>query len=306
MRNSFLHTTAVMGTVVTIEVVGHDESPAAESARSEAVQRAAGWFQHVHDCCTRFDPRSELSRLTAQVGRPVTVSTLLHEAVRFALAVAEETDGAFDPTIGHRMEERGFNREQLTGLAVQTAGVDDRDINYRDVHVDPHHPRITLRKALLLDLGAVAKGLAVDMAVRELEAFGDFAIDAGGDLFLGGRNREGLPWSVGIRHPREPDQVLTTLHVTNRAVCTSGGYQRPVPGRPGEHHVIDPRTGASGNLLMSATVVAPSAMVADALATAAFVLGPVEGLALLERHGVDGLLLTPTMDRIMTGALPLA
>jgi thiamine biosynthesis lipoprotein len=85
--------------------------------------------------------------------------------------------------------------------------------------------------------------------------------------------------------------------VTDAAVCTSGDYER------GEH-LVDPRTGTPSSLAASVTVVAPTAMLADALATAAFILGPVEGLALLERHGVEGLILTPSLERFETADLP--
>mgnify|MGYP006316859735 CR=1 FL=1 len=156
---------------------------------------------------------------------------------------------------------------------------------------------------MTLDLGAVAKGLAVDAAARELQPFRDFAIDAGGDLFVGGHNPDGVPWSVGIRHPRLDGQLIDSLRVSDRAVCTSGDYERPAPDDVDEHHVLDPRSGASPAAVASATVVAQSAMLADALGTAAFVLGPVEGIRLFERHGVEGLIVTPALERYATSGL---
>jgi FAD:protein FMN transferase len=151
-------------------------------------------------------------------------------------------------------------------------------------------------RPLTLDLGAVAKGLAVDAAARELEPYTNFAIDAGGDLFLGGCNHEGEPWSVGIRHPRIPGELIDRLRVSNQAVCTSGDYER------GEH-ILDPRANVAAGAVASATVVAPGAMLADALATAAFVLGPEEGIHLLERMGVEGLLVTADLQRFETPGL---
>ena len=144
---------------------------------------------------------------------------------------------------------------------------------------------------LTLDLGAVAKGLAVDMAARELEPFQDFAIDAGGDLYLGGLNEQGEPWSVGIRHPRMDGELITSLRISNQAVCTSGDYERGA-------HII----GAAQNVA-SATVVASGAMLADALATAVFVLGPEKGLDLLNRLGVDGMIVTSDLQRYETPGL---
>jgi thiamine biosynthesis lipoprotein len=261
---------------------------------------AVAWFHWINECCTRFDPQSELSRLSASIGKTVPVSAMLYEAIGFALSVAEESGGAFDPTVGHQMEERGFNREFRSGNVVRTTIESGHAATYRDVRLDPGQMTITLLSPMVLDLGAVAKGLAIDMAARELKDFGNFAIDAGGDLYLGGCNAEGKPWSVGIRHPRDPQKLIETLHVSDTAVCTSGDYERKSPVEEGGHHIMDPRTGSSATRLASVTVRAPSAMVADALATAAFVLGPADGLALLQRHGVDGMMLTPSLERFTT------
>jgi thiamine biosynthesis lipoprotein len=232
------------------------------------------------------------------------VSAILFEAVRFALMVAEQSGGAFDPTVGHRVEARGFNREHRTGETVRTCVRADDDVTYRDVRIDSDRRTITLRRPLTLDLGAVAKGLAVDIAARELAPFRDFAIDAGGDLYLGGLNAQGAEWSVGIRHPRRDRELIHSLRVSNQAVCTSGDYERP-------EHILDPRPRVTGPTVQepepmaaaSATVVAPGAMLADALATAAFVLGPEDGIQFLNRMGVEGLIVTPDLKRYETRGL---
>ena len=95
--------------------------------------------------------------------------------------------------------------------------------------------------------------------------------------------------------------------MSDAAVCTSGDYERTVPAADGGgHHILDPRSGASPDAVASVTVVAPTAMAADALATAAFVLGPREGLRLLERQGVEGLILTPALERYETRGMASA
>jgi FAD:protein FMN transferase len=289
---------AVMGTIVTIRVVRGDDD-----AIQQAIDRAFGWFHEIEDRCTRFSRQSELMQLTAHIEEPVPVSPILFEAVRFALMVAEETEGAFDPTVGRRMEARGFDREHRTGVVIRSAAEPDTGASYRDIELDADRRTITLRRPLTLDLGAVAKGLAIDTAARELMPFTDFAVDAGGDLYLGGRNPQGEPWSVGIRHPRRDGEIIDSLLVSNRAVCTSGDYERAVACDSGEHHLLDPRTGVSPRAAASATVVASSAMLADALATAAFVLGPAEGVEFLNRMGVEGLILTPQLKRSETRGL---
>jgi thiamine biosynthesis lipoprotein len=311
-----VRTEVLMGTLVTIDVI----APGSD----DAIERAFGWFREIEAHCTRFDPQSELMRLTARAGVAVPVSRILFEAIHFALSVAEDTDGAFDPAVGHRMEARGFNREDRTRRAVHTPTAIDENVSYRDVLADPETQTITLRRPLVLDLGAVAKGLAVDAAARELRPFTNFAIDAGGDLYLAGHNAHGGAWRVGIRHPRNDGELIDSVRVTDTAVCTSGDYERPIPleGTPMdgstigsafrpelhhgriEHHIVDPRLGVSPVDGASATVVAPTAMLADALATAAFVLGPVDGIRLLERHGVEGLIVTPALERFTTPQFP--
>jgi FAD:protein FMN transferase len=303
VSDAYIHTIASMGTVVSLQVVGFGGNRRQVRERENGVRRAAAWFQRIDEDCTRFDSRSEVSRLSTRIGTPVRVSALLYRAVEFALAVAEESGGAFDPTVGLEMEGRGFNREYRTGQVVHTRLEPDDGVSYRDVVLDPDQRAITLRRALMLDLGAVAKGLAVDMAAQELKEFANFAVDAGGDLYLGGRNADGNAWSVGIRHPRSEHELIETLRVTDTAVCTSGDYEQRSPAEGGGHHIIDPRSGASATAAASVTVLAPSAMVADALATAAFVLGPVNGIHLLERHGVDGLIVTPALERFTTAGM---
>jgi thiamine biosynthesis lipoprotein len=291
-----------MGTLITIQIAG--SGPEA----SAAIGRAFGWFHQIEDHCSRFRQHSELMQLCTQTGVPVPATAILYEAVQFALMVARESGGAFDPTVGRQMEASGFNREHHTGEIVDTRGTADAcaiKASYRDVEMDPERKTILLRRPLTLDLGAVAKGLAVDAAARELEPFRDFAIDAGGDLYLGGSNEQGLPWSVGIRHPRHEDALITTLRVSNQAVCTSGDYERR-GASAAAHHILDPRTGSSAHAVASATVVAPGAMLADALATAAFVLGPQDGILLLERLGVEGLIVTTDAECHQTRGVPHA
>lgn len=288
-----------MGTVVTIQIVGHGENQQQRDARAESVARAANWFRSIEKCCSRFDPDSELRQLSEQCGAAVRVSPMLFAALQFALSVADESDGAFDPTVGQRMEARGFDRNYQTGESAASGIASGDGVSWRDVVLDADEQTVTLLKPLVLDLGAVAKGLAIDVTARELEPFVNFAVDAGGDLYLGGHNELGDPWSVGIRHPRE-EGLIDTMHVSDTAVCTSGDYEKRSVADPGKSHIIDARSGENASELASVTVVAPSAMVADALATAAFALGPMKGLDFLERHGVRGLLVTPTLERFVT------
>jgi thiamine biosynthesis lipoprotein len=308
--NEIVHRSfACMGTVVTLQVVGNAE-PAENEApadlakqRHDAMVRAQQWFYHIEKSCNRFDASSELRRLSLSIGGPVAVSDLLLQAVQFALAVAEESNGAFDPTVGGRMEARGFNRCYQSGEITASGIEHTARVSYRDVEIDAIARTITLHAPLLLDLGAVVKGLAIDLAAHELRGLKNFQIDAGGDVYVEG-NARADGWMVGVRHPRERDGLISTLHVTNTAVCTSGDYEH-TNAATGEHHIMNAISGETAGALASVTVLAPSALVADALATAAFALGPQAGMSLIEKHKLQALFVTPALQQIATKGLPV-
>ncbi len=280
-----------MDTLVSIEI---SAAPARDLCE-EAASRAFGWFREVENRCSRFDPESELSRLSLTTETAVPVSDLLFRAIEFAVGVARESDGAFDPTVGRALERKGFDRNYRTGERVRGDVSSLSDATYRDIELDPRARTVSLLRPLGLDLGAVAKGLAVDLASETLREFHDYAIYAGGDVYLSGQNPDGGPWRVGIKHPRTPSTLIATLSVSGAAVCTSGDYERRQPGMEGGHHIIEPATGASPDHTVSVTVVAPTAILADALATAAFVLGPTRGIELLERNRVEGMIVAPSL-----------
>lgn len=276
-----------MGTIVTIATVGdHDPS----------VTRAFEWFREVESRCSRFDPASELSQLSSTVDQPVEPSELVFEALRFAIHVAEISGGAFDPVVGGSMIARGFNRNYLTGEATVLPSDVAPGATFRDLVINAEARTVTLLRPLVLDLGAVAKGLAIDLAAKELDNARNFSIDAGGDLYLGGKNEDGEDWAVGIRHPRQDRTVIDVLRVSDQAVCTSGDYER------GEH-LLNPMEQSPASSVASATVIAPTAMLADAASTAAFVLGPSAGIEFCKRIGVAAILFTPDLQRL--GSYPL-
>src|SRR5258708_7417706 len=129
----YRRTAALMGTFVTIEVSGDRAAQRHASDTQDRVERAFEWFRRIEESCSRFDGRSELMQLTAQIGVSVPVSEMLYEAVRFAVAVAEETGGAFDPTVGFQMEKNGFNQEHRTRKTVRTDLAPGASISYRDI-----------------------------------------------------------------------------------------------------------------------------------------------------------------------------
>ena len=288
--STLVHTVALMDTVVSMRVV---LGPRRRREANAAIRRGVEWFHHVERHCSRFNTDSDVARVAAAQGEPIAVDATTLEATRFALALADATGGAFDPTIGGAMESRGFDIEFRTGARVSTS-LPTAAVSYRDVRLDAAARTISTDKPLLLDLGAVAKGLAVDLASRELDAFDGWVIDAGGDIYAGGLNEQGEAWSVGIRDPRNAHALIDTVRVSGAAVCTSGTYDRR--SATGNAHIVDAR-GGEADAALAATVIAPSAMVADGLSTAALVLGADHGLRLLEREGVRGFIVDSELRR---------
>ena len=298
---------AAMGTVVSVQIVGG--TPASRAERAHA---ALEWVSTVESTCSRFQPHSELRRLSATVGQDIAVSPLLFNALHVALQVAEQSHGAFDPTIGVEMQARGFDRAWDTGASSFARMPADTDVaSWRDVVLDHSAQSVRLLRPLLLDLGAIAKGLAVDLVARELADCEDYAVEAGGDMYVAGHNANGQPWRVGIQHPRQPGESFATMSLSNMAVCTSGDYARRTADDT-QSHLVDPRAHdvvvsrlPSGPTSLSthpisSTVIAPQAMIADALATAVMVLGVNEGITLLETHGVQGIVVDTQLNLTTT------
>jgi thiamine biosynthesis lipoprotein len=279
--------TVSMDTWVNVQVVSSQPREVVETA----VQRAFGWFERVERHCSRFDQNSEVMQLLGTVGQPVQVSPLLFEATSFALELAEQTAGAFDPTLGATLEQMGFNVNYKTLRTIRSEVA--TDVSFSDVRLDRRRRTILLRRPVVLDLNAVVKGLAIDLAVQELGDFPDVCIEAGGDVYVRGRNASGELWQVGIQHPRAAGLLARTLRLTNAAVCTAGDYERRSPDATGAGHILDGRTRQPVTDLASVTVVAPTAMAADGLSTAAMVLGQSCGLRFLEEQGVGGVLVSP-------------
>jgi thiamine biosynthesis lipoprotein len=292
LTRGYVQTRVFMDTPVVIEL----SAPGRDVGNlAERTDRAFGWFAEVEHRCSRFDEASELRSLSRRVGEPISISVLLFSALDLSLKVAHLTGGALDPAIGRAMEQAGFNTNYATGAQVTSPLSADSSGTYQDILLDADAQTATLLRPLSLDLGAVAKGFAIDLAARELSGLPGFVINAGGDILACGLDPDGEPWRIGIRHPRRPAELLTSLRVTNAAVCTSGDYERPRAAGDG-HHILNPASGSSAGLAVSVTVIAPTAVVADALSTAVFVLGPEAGLDLLNRQGVDGLIVGPDLN----------
>lgn len=285
-----------MGTVVHIKIV----TSKTEGECRDSFEKSKAAFYYIDNVCNRFDDQSEVRRMIHHVGEPVQVSDALFEAIRFAWEVAEITGGLFDPTIGQTLEALGFNQHYLTGMTHPSSFSESRGVSYKDICLDPIHRTVMIQKPLIIDLGAVAKGMAVDLAAKELKQFEGFYINAGGDIFVRGLNEYHDLWTVGIRHPVKTNQLMGIIRATDIAICTSGHYERKSPILPNTYHIVNPFTKQSPDGILSCTAIGPFAMMADVFSTAAYLLGEKKGIKLLEDVGLEGCLMTSSLTTYKT------
>jgi len=252
-------------------------------------------FDEVETALSRFSPESELSRLNQANGTPFTASHLLFTVVSAAKEAAYFSGGIYDPTILPYLLAAGYDRsfEKLSDNADSPVYQLNSRFNWRDIILDAEKSTVILPAGCGLDLGGIAKGWTVDRVSEGLKQLSGFAVNAGGDMFVGGKRTDGSLWSVGVVDPLHPESNLTVLELTDKAVCTSSTARRNWRnnGIYG-HHLIDPRSGKpSDSPVISATIIAESTAAAEIIAKTALILGPGDGMEFIERqNGVKGIL----------------
>jgi FAD:protein FMN transferase len=284
----FRQSRMVMGTSVEITV----SHPAAKQA-DQAMEAAFQEVERVDFLMSNYRPESEVSRITRSAGKQeVRVSAETLAVIERALFFSRLSGGAFDITIGPVFRLWNLREGKIPEQVLVQENL--KRVDYRKIRVDSAHSSVFLAEPRMeIDLGAIAKGYAVDRACESLQRKGieNFLVNAGGDLKVRGEKEPGLPWVVGIRHPRLAPEFIAKLRPRNAAVATSGDYEKFFL-KEGEryHHILNPLTGKPARECQAVTIMAPSAMDADALATAVFVLGPAKGLSLLAKianaHGI--------------------
>jgi len=255
---------------------------------TEAAEAAYARIDRLNAILSDYDPQSELRRLSdaTSEGKPVPVSRDLWQVLTRAQALAEQSDGAFDVTIGPvvRLWRRARRRGQLPSPERLRPAMDL--VGYRFVRLDVDSRTVQLLKPeMRLDLGGIAKGYAADQAIGVLRKFSAnrAMIDAGGDIVLADPPPGKTGWRIALAplEPRGPPSKVLLL--ANVAVATSGDAWQyvEIAGRR-YSHIVDPRTGLGLTDHSSVTVVAPDGVTADGLASAVSILGPQKGLKLIE------------------------
>jgi thiamine biosynthesis lipoprotein len=237
---------------------------------------------------------SELSRFNAATTEPTPVSRDTLTVVEAALRMSRSSGGAFDPTVGPLVDLWGFGPRNAHGQVPSQDRIDEvgRRVGYDKVGTGARPPLLRKRQGdVRLDLSSIAKGFGVDRVAEHLDRRGlrQYLIDIGGELRGRGYGPRGELWRIGIERPAgAPRTVQRVVRLGRQALATSGDY-RIFFERDGQRysHIIDPRNGRPvDHGLASVTVIAATAMAADALSTALMVLGPEAGFALAEREGI--------------------
>jgi thiamine biosynthesis lipoprotein len=256
-------------------------------------------FREVDARMSEWNDTSPLSSVNRAAGvEPVHVPEDLRRLIRRGIKIGDLTGGAFDITWAALWGLWDFNADPPRVPDEERIEARLRLVDYRRLEIDDEAGTVYLpEKGMLIGLGGIAKGYALDRAAAALRAAGidSFLISAGGQMMVGGR-RGDRPWRIGIRDPRMgPADYFAYLTVTDTSVSTSGDYERFfILDGVRYHHILDPRTGRPAHppgRLRSATVVCADATLADALSTALIVLGREEALALVESlDGVEAVL----------------
>lgn len=246
-------------------------------------------FKRLDRLFDYFSDASEVSRLNK--AGSIKASEELKVLIRESIEFSRDSNGAFDITCAPVVDiwKKAIRNKALPDEAEIKKAL--RLTGWDNISLDENSGRVAFKKkGMKIDLGAIAKGFALDCAVRKLKAKGinSALINAGGQIYCLGTNA-GRPWKVGIQDARKKGDVIGSLYLDTKAVATSGDYEQffEINGRR-YCHIIDPRTGYPADSgLGSVTVVADNGITADVLATAIFVLGENKGLELAKRFKVS-------------------
>jgi FAD:protein FMN transferase len=284
-------TEAIMGTRCYVELWANDSATG-----DDAINAVMAELRRIDNLMSHYKPESQLSQINQYANeRPVQVDKELFDLIKLSTHYSQITEGAFDITyasVGYLYNYPLHIRptEQQIKQALPA-------VNWRNLLFDEEH--LTVRfghPGMRIDLGGIGKGYAVDRGIEVLKTRGitRALVTAGGDSRIIG-DRMGRPWLVAIRHPDNPNKVVTRIPLADSAVSTSGDYERFFDEDGVRyHHIIDPHTGHSASKVRSATIIGPTATQTDGMSKTAFVLGPEKALEIINRMPeYDAVFVTP-------------
>ena len=280
-----------------------------EAAAAAAADRVKQEFDRLEALLSVWRPGSDVVRMNEAAGvRPVIVHQDTLEVLEYARDAAVHTGGKFDVTFGALAEVWKFDHDQDNAVPARAA-VEQRLtlVDHTAIRIDRGaRTALIARPGVRVHLGGIGKGYAVDHAVNLLRAagFDNFLIQGGGDLFASGTNN-GTPWKLGIADPRGDHAPFAAIEIGNATLSTSGDYERFfIKDGVRYHHLIDPDRGEPARGCRSVTIVAGRAVIADALSTGVFIMGPEAGMALIEQlPDVEGVIVTAANEVLISSGL---
>ncbi len=298
-----LHVGNTMGTTYRVKWLSNQGTDASQEIRAGIDDQ----LEDVNRKMSTYLPDSELSRFNRSSGGAwFAVSAATAEVVTEALRIADLSQGAFDPTIGPLVELWGFgsSEDRIEPPSDQEIAATINKIGFEQLEVRGGPP--ALRKQTgdpEIDLSAIAKGYAVDLVASFLTNHGveDFMVEVGGEVRGQGHSLADRPWRIAVERPHiDKPMAHRVLSLSNLAMATSGTYRNYFDsGGKRYSHTIDPTSGwPITHRTISVSVIHPSCMTADALATALLVLGVDKGLHVAEQYGLAVLFMREKDDRI--------
>jgi thiamine biosynthesis lipoprotein len=282
-EQKLVYSATTMGTDVKVTFWTDDEDAAAKAA-----QKVFDEFDRLDALLSHWKDDSDVGKINAAAGgKPVVVSDETILILQRALEVSKLSHGIFDITVGSFKGLWKFDQD-MDGTIPDMKDVKKRLklVGWKNVIVDAKKKTVKLKKkGMMITLGGIAKGYAVDRGVAILQGLGftDFIVQAGGDMYVAG-SKGGKPWVVGIRDPRgERDDTFAIAPVENHSFSTSGDYERGfVKDGVRYHHILDPRTGMPAHATRSVTVMAKDAFTADSWSKVLFILGADKAMKLVD------------------------
>ncbi len=281
-------TRSLMGTFVTVTVYADDEAEG-----NQAINAAFVRMEEIEKIASIYDEESQASRLNRD-GYLDSPTPEFLELMTLSADYSQITDGLFDITCQPLLDLWQYKPDadkQFWELdkATQQAAIDEalKLVGWDKISIEDN--RIDLgAEGMKITMGGIAKGYATDQALAVLADMGieHALVNAGGDMTTLDAKPDGEPWQVALVNPDDTSQSLATFAINGQAVATSGNYERYFDPKAEVGHIMDLRTGYSANESISVTIIAESGTQADALATGVFVMGPEEGMALVE--SLDG------------------
>jgi len=290
-KKMFKKTKFLMDTVVTITVISNSEQEA-----NIAIDKAFLEIEKIEKLTNIFSKNSEINNLNRYAGlKRLKVSDTLYNIIELSLNISQMTQGAFDITIGSITSLYDYYKKIKPDE--DTIKKRLKLVNYKDIILDKNNKTVFLKnKGMTIDLGGIAKGYAADKAVESLKEnnIKSGLVAIAGDIKSFGLKPNNKPWKIGIRDPRSKNKedLLTAIDLTDMSISTSGNYERFfISEGKRYHHIISPFTGLPASECQSVTIIAKDCYLTDSLATGIFVIGPKNGLKLLEDMGYEGIII---------------